>query len=163
MTQHRRILVVLVVAASLVNTFAIDWTFWNDDDGSSTPTPAKVTSPSSSGSSDLSATVSIIGTSESSSSLYLSLDEASAKALVSATSSSAAIDAYTDKLDLTIPKVTEATSSVTSEYRNWVGPDPCLQTVRATVKLTSWTLVQPTLTATRPPIHAGPSVQLPTL
>ncbi|KUF79621.1 hypothetical protein AM587_10012277 [Phytophthora nicotianae] len=124
MTQHRRILVVLVVAASLVNTFAIDWTFWNDDDGSSTPTPAKVTSPSSSGSSDLSATVSIIGTSESSSSLYLSLDEASAKALVSATSSSAAIDAYTDKLDLTIPKVTEATSSVTSEYRNWVGPRP---------------------------------------
>ncbi|KAI9985579.1 hypothetical protein PInf_004960 [Phytophthora infestans] len=34
------------------------------------------------------------------------------------------MDVYTDKLDLTIPKVTEATSTVTSEYRNWVGPRP---------------------------------------
>ncbi|EEY69037.1 uncharacterized protein PITG_05208 [Phytophthora infestans T30-4] len=34
------------------------------------------------------------------------------------------MDEYTDKLDLTIPKVTEATSTVTSEYRNWVGPHP---------------------------------------
>ncbi|KAE8971369.1 hypothetical protein PR003_g27589 [Phytophthora rubi] len=152
MIRKRVALVILAAIAATSNTQAIDWTFWNDDDdstaspGSSTvsetlsPEALKsmmgsdymdavrslISSGSGSDSLDEAGTPSRTTTSppSSSDSSHASASSSSAKApSTSALSLSGSSSLATEIPPLSaMAKPSTAVSTVTSNYRNWVGP-----------------------------------------
>ncbi|GMF49465.1 unnamed protein product [Phytophthora lilii] len=104
MARSRIALVFLAVIASTTRTQAINWTFWNDDDDSAASTGSSALSIAVDPSSDSSA--SSVGTTPSA---VLTLSGSSSLDLEPPSESSIATHE-------------SATNSITSTYRNWVGP-----------------------------------------
>ncbi|KAJ8575830.1 hypothetical protein ON010_g3381 [Phytophthora cinnamomi] len=102
------VLVLLVLVCSFASVLASDWTFWNDDDD----TPTAATTEKASRATSIPSTTAPVETTA-------STDDAA-----EADTSGSFIDAPPLPANFTVLKVTEAKSTTTSTYRNWVGPRP---------------------------------------
>ncbi|KAG1713210.1 hypothetical protein DVH05_000930 [Phytophthora capsici] len=106
MGRPKLVLALLVLAISLINSTAFDWTFWNDDDdGTPVPATEAPTTPPTTTPPPTDAPSTPLPDSSTTTASFGSVTDAS-----------------TTKVSTDLAKVTEATNDVKSAYKNWVGP-----------------------------------------
>ncbi|EGZ22440.1 hypothetical protein PHYSODRAFT_497520 [Phytophthora sojae] len=110
MTRSGVILVLLALILTFSSASTIDWTFWNDDDDTpATPSPKKSTKTLSTVAPEEATTASSFG-------------DAAATDLKPVPGSF--IDPPPLPKNFSVIKITEARSTTTSTYKNWIGPRP---------------------------------------
>ncbi|KAE8974786.1 hypothetical protein PR003_g26054 [Phytophthora rubi] len=111
MTRSGVVLAILALVLSLASVSAFDWTFWNDDDDTPATSPTKKSTISTKTPSTAAPEVTTT-----------SFGGAATTDMTPVPGSF--IDAPTLPANFSVIKVTEARSTVTSTYKNWIGPRP---------------------------------------